>query len=687
MKNNIKEYLSQKGISYRESGKELIAKCIFSNCDSNSRENEGHLYFDIDTSQYQCKKCDAKGNIITLQKHFVDVIEKEKKKNIKSITPTMVEKIHEALPIEIIEYLHARGISDEIIKSQKLGYMNQYGKYWIAIPIKDIDGNYSFFKLRQDPKYGKNKITWPSGSAEMEVKAQIYDWETLLMTQDRLLIAEGEMDALLMKSKGIPCVTGTHGAETTKDAWMEHFKPDVEYFICYDNDKAGKTGAVNMADKLFKNKCKNISIITLPEEVGEKGDLGDYVVRLGLPIEDLFTKYAKPYPEKIDVSGFKEMGMQDVCQILEATIKKDDENKIVTFLAMLTTYTEDAQMNLFFNAPSSTGKSHIPLSVVELFPKEDVITLAYCSPTAFFHEQGKYDKEKNEIIVDLSKKILIFTDMPDQSLLSRLRPILSHDQKESKLKITDKAQKGGNKTKNITLIGFPSVYFCSAGFKTDEQESTRFLMLSPSIEHDKIYQGIKQAILKASNYERFNQEINSDPNRNLLKKRILGIRQENISDVNIEDVEYIMKLFLKEGVGVKPRQQRDVKKVMSMIKGFALLNVWFRKRDGNYIWASKEDIENAFELWNKLSYGQDYGLPPYLFEIYIKIIMVLWNEPGNLFSEFSDTADRKKSITRKEILKKHFEVYRRSLSMATLRQQILPQLEQVGLIMQERSTN
>ena len=684
MKDNIKEYLSQKGINFRESGKELITKCIFSNCDLNSRENEGHLYFDADTSQYQCKKCDAKGNIITLQKYFGDVVEKEKKKNIKSITPTMVEKIHEALPIEIIGYLHARGISDEIIKSHKLGYMNQYGKDWIAIPIKDIDGNYNFFKLRQDPKYGKDKMTWPSGSAEMEVKAQIYDWETLLMASDKLLIAEGEMDALLMKSKGIPCITGTHGAETTKDTWMEHFKPDVKYFICYDNDKAGKTGSVNMANKLFKNKCKNIHIITLPEEVGEKGDLGDYVVRLGLPIDDLFTKYAKPYPEKIDVSEFKEIGMQDVCQILEATIKKDDENKIVTFLAMLTTYTEDAQMNLFFNAPSSTGKSHIPLSVVDLFPKEDVITLAYCSPTAFFHEQGKYNKETNEIIVDLSRKILIFTDMPDQSLLSRLRPILSHDQKESKLKITDKAQKGGNKTKNITLVGFPSVYFCSAGLKTDEQESTRFLMLSPSIEHDKIYQGIKQAILKASDSERFNQEINSDPIRNLLKKRILGIKQENISDVKIEDIEYILKLFLKEGAGVKPRQQRDVRKVISIIKGFALLNLWFRKRDGDYIWASKEDINNAFELWNKLSYGQDYGLPPYLFEIYIKIILVLWNEPGDLFSEFSDTADRKKFITRKEILRKHFEIYRRSLSMSSLRQQILPQLEQVGLILQEK---
>ena len=81
----IKEYLSKKGIGYRESGRELIAKCIFSNCDLNSRENEGHLYFDIDTGQYQCKKCDAKGNIITLQKYFGDVVEKEEVKKRRSV--------------------------------------------------------------------------------------------------------------------------------------------------------------------------------------------------------------------------------------------------------------------------------------------------------------------------------------------------------------------------------------------------------------------------------------------------------------------------------------------------------------------------------------------------------------------------------------------------------------------------
>ena len=328
------------------------------------------------------------------------------------------------------------------------------------------------------------------------------------MASGKLLITEGETDALLMKSKGIACITGTHGAGTTKDVWMEHFKPEIEYYICYDNDNAGKTGATKIAGKLFSHGCKNIFIIDLPEVVGEKGDLGDYIVRLNMPIEDLFNKYSRPFPEKIDVSGFKEMAINEVCQILNSTIKKDEDNKAVTFLSMLTTYTNDSQMNLFFNAPSSTGKSHLPLSVAEIFPKEDLITLAYCSPTAFFHEQGKFDKEKNEIIVNLSKKIIIFTDMPDQSLISRLRPMLSHDEKESKLKITDKAQQGGNRTKNITLIGFPSVYFCSAGLKVDEQESTRFLMLSPSIEHDKIYQGIKQSIYKASDSEKFNLIIN-----------------------------------------------------------------------------------------------------------------------------------------------------------------------------------
>jgi hypothetical protein len=53
-------------------------------------------------------------------------------------------------------------------------------------------------------------------------------------------------------------------------------------------------------------------------------------------------------------------------------------------------------------------------------------------------------------------------------------PLLSHDKKEIAIKITDKTQKNGTKTKNILLRGYPSVIFCTAGLRIDEQEATRF---------------------------------------------------------------------------------------------------------------------------------------------------------------------------------------------------------------------
>ena len=357
---------------------------------------------------------------------------------------------------------------------------------------------------------------------------------------------------------------------------------------------------------------------------------------------------------------------------------------------MLNTYTEESQMNVFFNAPSSTGKSHIPLSVIKLFPKEDVITLAYCSPTAFFHENGTYDKQRDVLLVDLSKKILCFTDMPDTSLISRLRPILSHDEKETHLKITDKNQKGGNRTKTVIIIGFPSVYFCSAGLRVDEQESTRFIMLSPSIEQDKIVQGIQQVISKESDQEKFISNVDSNPERILLMERILAIKQEKIIDVKIENPALIEEMFISDHKSVKPRQQRDIKKIIYLIKSFALLNLWFRKNENGYLWATDDDIRNAFKLWNQISYGQDYGLAPYIFEMYTKIILALWNQPEeDDFKDFPTSNNKNESrttgISRREILNKHYEIYGRPLNSLYLRQNILPQLEQAGLIAQEKS--
>ena len=66
----LRDYLNEKRIKYTERGNEIMAHCVFADCDKDSKGNESHLYFNAQTGQYQCKKCLAEGNILTLMKHF-----------------------------------------------------------------------------------------------------------------------------------------------------------------------------------------------------------------------------------------------------------------------------------------------------------------------------------------------------------------------------------------------------------------------------------------------------------------------------------------------------------------------------------------------------------------------------------------------------------------------------------------
>lgn len=677
----IREYLTEKGIPFREYGKELITKCIFNECDRESREGEAHLYFSKETGQYDCKKCGEKGNIITLAQHFGDTRYTEpKKRKTSTFNAELVYTCHQGLPTHIRQYLNARGLTDAIIDRYKLGYGQFYRKPWITIPIKDIYGNYSFFKLRQDPALGHDKITYPKGA-----EAQLYDWETLTNLNSPLIICEGELDRLLLLSKGVSAITSTHGAMTFKDEWVENVRKCKKIYICFDNDDAGKKGAERVA-KMVENGGYETHIITLPEEVGEKGDITDYFVKLNGSVDDLFGKYAKEYPERIDITQFSPISSEQLLDTLGLTIKYDAENKLATFLCELSAYTENSQFNISYNAPSSTGKSYIPTEIARLFPQDDVMEIAYCSPTAFFHDVGQYDKDKNSYLVDLSHKILIFLDQPHNDLLARLRPLLSHDKKEIAIKITDKTQKNGTKTKNILLRGYPSVIFCTAGLHIDEQEATRFLLLSPEVNQEKIQQGISATIRKEADSESFVSWLEENPDRALLKERIRAIKLENIKEINIASYEKIEEQFLSKNKMLKPRHQRDIKRLLSLIKSFAILNVWWRDRNGSTITANEDDTNDAFKLWDKIAVSQELNLPPYIYHLYSEVILPAW-EAKNASKDEIFEEPTKLGLSRQELLEKHFAVYGRLLDSHQLRQQILPMLETAGLIVQEQDPN
>lgn len=371
-----------------------------------------------------------------------------------------------------------------------------------------------------------------------------------------------------------------------------------------------------------------------------------------------------------EVGDFKPITCGDLIKILGLTIKRDETNKIITFLAQVSAYTEDSQINVSFNAPSSTGKSFIPLEIVSLFPEEDVIKLGNCSPTAFYHEQGEYDKETNTIKVDLSRKILIFLDQPSTQLLERTRALLSHDEKIIKAKITDKNQKGGNRTKTVAIKGFPAVIFCTAGLRLDEQEATRFLLLSPEISYEKIREAIFEKIKKESDNKNYKSVTESDPDRKLLKERILALRDAQVTEIKIGNPKLVEDLFFSKIKQPKPRHQRDIARIISLIKVLALLNLWFRDKDDEAIIANDDDIKEAFEIWDGISESQELNLPPYVLNLYKDVIVPAHKEAN-------------RGLTRPEITKKHFDVYGRLLPDWQLRQWIIPTLETSGLITQE----
>lgn len=374
---------------------------------------------------------------------------------------------------------------------------------------------------------------------------------------------------------------------------------------------------------------------------------------------------------------FAAISPTELAEILSLTIKQDDSNKVATFLCLLSAYTEEDQINVSFNAPSSTGKSFIPTEIARLFPAEDVRELGHCTPTAFFYDTGEFDKERNEHLVDLSRKIIVFLDQPHNELLARLRPILSHDKKEISIKMTDKSQKAGTRTKNVRVIGYPSVVFCTAGLRIDEQEATRFLLLSPQTSQDKLLSGIRASILRSSDVERYTSQLEANPARAKLKERIRSIRDAGIKRINIGQENGIERRFLAERKSLKPRHQRDVKRLLSLIKSFALLNLWGRERREDTITANAEDVEAGFRLWEAISASQELNMPPYVYEIYREVILPAWRGEG----ESGVVAPR--GLTRQEILDRHHVTFGRPLDGNTLRMQILPMLESADLIRQQ----
>lgn len=383
-------------------------------------------------------------------------------------------------------------------------------------------------------------------------------------------------------------------------------------------------------------------------------------------------KQAKPEPEKeqeqiqLTEDLMREVTLAEIAEILSGSIKKDDAAKEIAFLAMLLAQTNSSQVNIGFQAESSAGKSYLPIELSNYFPESEVSLIASASPTAFFHDRGEWNKETGILKVVLDGRILVFLDMPGYQLLEKLRPLLSHDRKVLHYKITDRSQKAGLRTKNVQVVGYPCVIFCSAKLDADEQERTRMILLSPAVDENKLKESLALASLKNSDPEEYKRTIENDLKRKWLINRIRAIRETKIKEVRIPDHEkLVLGRFLKEHQHLKARHQRDFPRVINLIKGHALLNCFNRTKKGSAIQANIADIDAGFKLYAEIQESNDLGLSPYVYDIYKQAIKPHLSEEIGLST--------------KEIQKKHYSAFHKALSSKMV-SEVLSQLEAANLV-------
>lgn len=372
--------------------------------------------------------------------------------------------------------------------------------------------------------------------------------------------------------------------------------------------------------------------------------------------------------------------LEEINEVLNSTVKHDRRNKLITFSAMLLTYTEEDQINLGFIAESSTGKSYIPLELAWYFPEQDVLEYGYVSPTAFFHEYGTLltdptdmrdveDKKKRKIIyINLHQKILIFMDQPHDQLLQRLRPLLSHDRKTLTHKITDRRKMAGLKTKTVFIEGYPTVIFCTAKFSMADQERTRLLLLSPETTETKIRDAILLKIEKESNRQAFHDFMESDPKRTWLRTRVEFIARNKVKYVIIPEElrNQIAERFFSSHNTLIPRHQRDIGRLLALIKAHAFLNLWHRETIDKAIIVNDQDVTEGFKLYGEISTANELGLPPEIYNIYTKIKDQIPDE----------------GLTRKELQAVYYQTFHRTIGTKRLGH-VTDILQTVGLLTEE----
>lgn len=246
-----------------------------------------------------------------------------------------------------------RLITDEVASFAQLDF--DLARQELRIPIIDKDGKILFSKYRRSPRTTEGpKYRYEKGST-----AQLYGADMLakLFPSMPVIVVEGELDALALRSVDIPAVSSTGGSKTWNAEWAEMLKP-FQVILAYDADVAGVEGMMRVHTML-----PSARIAWLPVQYGK-----DPTEMLKEGKEDEIRQAlldAKVYP---DISPNEDATARlTALGLMRAELKKerDDNNKAWAktpfhqdiALAWLDREMEAERKNIFSDSVPATNKT------------------------------------------------------------------------------------------------------------------------------------------------------------------------------------------------------------------------------------------------------------------------------------------------------------------------------------------
>jgi len=285
---DLSAYLAAKGLQvHRAAGAEVTIHCPW--CPDGDPKGKGKLYLNTESWLYSCKRCDAAGNRKTLLEHFGDPDE------VKTVgaDPMLRRKIlgevaqlaHEFLIAnkKKYQYLLDRGLTDEVIRKHKLGYVPKNVGISEMIPMRDeLKGYVALVEAGIVSPSGReflnDCITIPyfSHGSVVQIRAKFVDGKYLtaggdhvrlynsdtLFGADRVLITEGELDALAVESaierapaserpftEGL-AIVGLPGAGSWPDGLVQMLDGPTKVFVGLDPDETGEKFSKKLCDEI-----------------------------------------------------------------------------------------------------------------------------------------------------------------------------------------------------------------------------------------------------------------------------------------------------------------------------------------------------------------------------------------------------------------------------------------------------